>query len=65
MLIYINLIFSVTKLLQMFPIAIEQSAQLKAGAVFLWLEIEWITFSAIILSDVLFLMFRTCLHHKI
>lgn len=65
MLIYINMLFGVTTLLQMYPGKIDYEEDARTGATFIWLTVEWLTFLAIIISNILFLAFRSCFHHKI
>jgi len=65
MLIYINMLFGVTTLMQFFPSPLDYSEDARTGAVFIWLTVEWLAFISIIMSNCLFLAFRTCLHHKI
>lgn len=65
MLIYINMLFGVTTVFQMFPGKIDYSVDQESGAVFIWLTVEWLAFLAIILSNCLFIAFRSCFHHKI
>lgn len=70
MLVYLNMLFQVTFLMQHYPPKFDYQkkdnplAQNFTGCL-VWLMIEYTAFLSIIISNVMFLFFRTVLHHKI
>lgn len=55
----------ISRLMGYFPVGYEITDNEVLTAVYVWLQIEWVTFVAIIVSNVCFLLLRSCFHHKI
>jgi hypothetical protein len=66
MLIYVNMIFGVSELMFMYPKPVPiHYPSLGINAVYYWLTVEITAFVAIVASNIIFLMCRTCFHHKV
>lgn len=65
MIIYVNMLLLTTKIMYYFPAPHNWSADPNADACFIFLEIQWIVFLGTILANMLFIMLRTCIRHKI
>ena len=65
MIISLNLVFGVARVMFFFPQPVNYQVDLRASAVFIWMTTELYTFVATIVSNVFFLAFRSCIHHKI
>jgi hypothetical protein len=55
----------ISRLMGYFPVGYELTENEVLTAVYVWLQIEWVAFVAIIVSNVCFLLLRSCFHHKI
>ena len=66
MVLMVVLIFDVTSLLYVFPEtnAIKFAPENVIGC-FIWIELEWMIFLAVILSNIFFILIRTMITHKI
>lgn len=66
MLIMILLIQEITNIMYVFPQPIDWiHAPYQAVGCYIWLELEWMIFSATLISNVVFIMVRSCVRHKI
>lgn len=60
------LIQAVTKLMYVYPQPIDfLEAPYQAVGCYIWLELEWMIFGATLISNVVFIIFRSCVRHKI
>jgi hypothetical protein len=58
-----NFLFS--RLIGLFPLDFEQQENNGLTAVYIWFEIEWVVFISTLMSNCIFLMLRSCMHHKV
>ena len=72
MILNVNLIAQISKAMYLFPrkfpwkeLTAQGSKDQGVAAVYMWFEIEWMIFAGTILSNIIFLMIRSCERHKI
>ena len=65
MIVYTNMLLSVSSIIDLYPKPVNYTTDQNAGATFLWLTIEYTAFVSIVLSNILFLLMRSFVHHKI
>lgn len=65
MIIQLNLVFAIARVMFVFPQPVNYVSDRRTAAVFLWMTTELYTFISTIASNVCFLAFRSCIHHKV
>lgn len=65
MLVSLNLVFAIARVMFLFPQPVDYQADTSSSAIFIWMTTELYTFICTIISNVLFLALRSCIHHKI
>ena len=65
MILYVNLLLLITEVQFMFGLTVDWQVDPNVAGVYLFLEVEWTVFLGTILSNMIFLIFRTFIRHKI
>jgi hypothetical protein len=65
MIMYVNLLLLITEAMFLFGLQINWTVDPNVAGVYLFFEVEWTVFLGTIVSNMIFLLFRTFIRHKI
>lgn len=65
MIMYVNLLLLITEAMFLFGLQINWTVDPSVAGVYLFFEVEWTVFLGTIVSNMIFLLFRTFIRHKI